>query len=492
MARSRFIAGRHRIRVQMMFWTSVLLVVAIAVPLELRLRVASGYVQQDLVDRSREVVNDIAADLGGSEFFDGEYVQGQLLAEILRVPSVVELSLYEVGPSGSRLFASTVAPPDVTPERLPGITTEPQPLVGSRGERLMAVRRAVPNHPGFVIIAVTTLEELDRFGTINRRAAFLFTFGGIAAAVLLLNFIFQRKIGHPLDEILQVMEKAHVGDYSERVPSVREDETGKVAQTLNELLDRVEVRTEEKNRLIAEATQGMLESQNRLIQAERLAVAGQMAATFAHEIGSPLTSLSAHAELLLEDADTTSHQREAISLMHKQIRRVTQIVDDLLRSARRGPEDFVPVNVVEIVNDVLSLVLPRLQAQSIAVVNRLPEVLQVRGYPIYLQEVFLNLINNSAEAIERNGLIEIKGASDAGKIWLEVSDNGPGVDPRIVDDVWKQFVTTKAIRKGTGLGLAVVRDIVKQHGGEISLHSTSQGTTVRLLFPAFKNSAVSV
>jgi C4-dicarboxylate-specific signal transduction histidine kinase len=159
---------------------------------------------------------------------------------------------------------------------------------------------------------------------------------------------------------------------------VREDETGQVAQTLNELLDRVEVRTEEKNRLIAEATHGMLESQNLLIQAERLATAGQMAATFAHEIGSPLTSLSAHAEMLLEDPDTPRHQKDALTLMHKQIRRVTQIVDDLMRSARRGPEDFVVVNVVEIVNDVLKLVTPRLQAQRITIHNRLDNPLQVR------------------------------------------------------------------------------------------------------------------
>ena len=137
-----------------------------------------------------------------------------------------------------------------------------------------------------------------------------------------------------------------------------------------------------------------------------------------------------------------------------------------MRSARRGPEDFVPVNVAEIVNDVLKLVLPRLQAQNIVVQNHLPETLNVRGYALYLQEVFLNLINNSAEAIMRDGNIEISGGSDAaGKIWIEVRDDGPGIDPKIVDDVWKQFVTTKAMRKGTGLGLAVVRDIVKQHGG---------------------------
>src|SRR5215510_3049272 len=238
MARSKLIPARHRIRVQMMFWTSALLLIAIAGPLEWRLRIASGYVQQDLIDRSLEVVNGVAADLGGTEFLETEPVQAQLLSQIPLFPSIVELSVYELSPTGNHVFASTVEPPDVTPESLGAITPEPQTLVGSRGERLIAVSRMVPNHPGFMIIAVTTLEEVDRFSSINRRSAFLFTFGGIVAVVLLLNFIFQRNIGRPFEEILAVMEKAHVGDYSDRVPEVREDETGKVAQTLNELMDR--------------------------------------------------------------------------------------------------------------------------------------------------------------------------------------------------------------------------------------------------------------
>src|SRR5579884_3510671 len=492
MVRSRLIAARHRIRVQVMFWTSILLLIAMVIPLELRLRVDQQYLLQDLVDRSREVLNDIAAELGGTEFLDTDDVQTLLLQEATQVtPSPAELSVFEYTPSGAHLIASTVKPPDFTPDRLGTAANQPIFLTGSHGGHFIALRRNAPNHPGVTIIVVSNQEEVDRFNSLTRKTAYVFTLAGIVAALLILNYIFLRKIGRPLDEILAVMEKAHVGDYSERVPQVREDEIGQVARTLNELLDRVEIRTEEKNRLIAEATQGMLESQNRLIHAERLATAGQMAATFAHEIGSPLTSLSAHAELLLEDPETAAHQREALSLMHKQIRRVTQIVDDLMRSARRGPEDFVPVNVAEIVSEVLQLVTPRLQAKNISVATRLPEALNVRGYALYLQEVFLNLINNSAEAIERDGNIEIAGGSDgSGKIWVEVRDDGPGVDPKIVDDVWKQFVTTKAMRKGAGLGLAVVRDIVKQHGGEVSLQSSPAGTAIRVVLPALKDTPV--
>src|SRR5215510_8464555 len=139
MARSRLIPARHRIRVQMMFWTSLLLVIVIAGPLEFRQRVSATYVQQDLIDRSREVINGIAADLGGTEFLDPEAVQSQLLESIVGAPSIVELSVFELSRSGSHVFASTVKPPDVTPERLAD-SIEPKRLVGSRGERLLAVR----------------------------------------------------------------------------------------------------------------------------------------------------------------------------------------------------------------------------------------------------------------------------------------------------------------------------------------------------------------
>src|SRR5437016_14649937 len=108
MARPRWISSRYGIRVQIMFWTSVLLVIAIVGPLELRVSVTADYLQQDLIDRSREVVNDVAANLGGSEYLDEEGIQALLLAEVIRVPSIVELSVFESRPSGPYLLGSTV------------------------------------------------------------------------------------------------------------------------------------------------------------------------------------------------------------------------------------------------------------------------------------------------------------------------------------------------------------------------------------------------
>ena len=108
------------------------------------------------------VSNDVAAELGGTEFLDPDDVQDFLLTEVLRVSSIVELSVFEYTPSGTSLIASTVKPPEFTPERLGTMTSQPKPVEGSHGEHLMAVRRMDRSHPGVTIIAVSTLEELYR------------------------------------------------------------------------------------------------------------------------------------------------------------------------------------------------------------------------------------------------------------------------------------------------------------------------------------------
>src|SRR5579872_597867 len=182
MVRSTLIPPRHRIRVQVMLWTSVLLFIAMVVPLEFRLNVDRQYLVLDLTDRSREVLNDVAAELGSMEFpeEDVDDVQALVLTEKTRVPSIVELSVFQKTPAGTKLIASTVKPPDVTPERLGNAGAQPITLKGSNGEHLMAMSRGAPNQPGVTIIAVTNEEELDRFNFISRRTGYIFTLGGIA------------------------------------------------------------------------------------------------------------------------------------------------------------------------------------------------------------------------------------------------------------------------------------------------------------------------
>jgi signal transduction histidine kinase len=212
-----------------------------------------------------------------------------------------------------------------------------------------------------------------------------------------------------------------------------------------------------------------------------------MAATFAHEIGSPMSSLSAHVQLLLEDDRLTTEQRETMSIIREQIQAMIQIVNDLLRSARRGPSDFVPTDVNEILATVLKLVQPKLKSQKIDVITDYSPVPRVRAYPLYLQEAFLNLINNASDAMSEGGRLEIQTTFDRAsqRVNIRIADTGPGIDSSIVENVFEHFVTTKAMGDGTGLGLGIVKEILTGHRGTIHIASRDTGGTVaKITLPA--------
>jgi signal transduction histidine kinase len=260
-----------------------------------------------------------------------------------------------------------------------------------------------------------------------------------------------------------------------------------IARTLNGLLAQVhsfndELRREvdvatldlnKRNIALEETTRQMVQMQQQLLQAQRLATVGQMAATFAHEIGSPMSALSGQVQRLLGDAGLTEEQRETLGIIRHQIQAVVQIVNDLLQTARRGPSDFVLTDLNETLGTVLKLVQPKLMSQHITSSVDLQPLPLVRGYPLYLQEAFLNVINNASDAMPDGGRIEVKSWYDEGSglANIRISDTGPGIDPSVAEHIFDHFVTTKEIGRGAGLGLAIVKEIVENHRGSVRVES---------------------
>src|SRR6185436_19332785 len=281
----------------------------------------------------------------------------------------------------------------------------------------------------------------------------------------------------------------------------RDDEIGIIAKTLNALLTQVRTFNDglqlevaratddlhKRNLALEETSRQMLAMQRQLLESERLATVGQMAATFAHEIGSPMSSLSVHVQLLLEDSRLTSEQRETLGIIREQIHSMVQIVNDLLRSARRGPEDFVPTDVNESLQTVMRLVQPKLKSQRIDLETHYGDVPKVRAYPLYLQEAFLNLINNASDAMMTGGRLHIRTSFDAlsDRVSIRISDTGPGIDPSVVENLFDHFVTTKAMGDGTGLGLGIVKEILTSHNGTIRIARGERGgTSADITLPA--------
>jgi signal transduction histidine kinase len=394
------------------------------------------------------------------------------------------------------VVASTASELSPLLQTIPGSLTTGIRQIGN--ERVMVSVEPVKG-TGYGIVAVSSLQNIDRYEAFNRVQTPIFAAIQILVVVLLMYLMYKHMVSRRFDELLEGIHRAREGGAA-RIPDNRQDEIGVIARTLNGLLSQVQSFNEELQRKVASATEDlnkrnvdlegttrqMLEMQKQLVESERMAAVGQMAATFAHEIGSPMTSLSAHAQLLLEDPRLFEDQRESLGVIRQQIQTTVQIVNEMLRSARRGPSDFVLTDLNDIVRNVTRLVHPKLMSQKIDLQMHLEPIPLVRGYPVYLQEAFLNIINNASDAMAAGGRLSVRSWFDprAELVNVRITDTGHGVDPSVVEKMFDHFVTTKTMGEGTGLGLGIVKEIVESHRGTLRIAAVTEGgTAAHITFP---------
>jgi signal transduction histidine kinase len=494
---SRF--GARRLQKQLLLWTALILVVSVAVTFEVRTRLNLRLLEEDQRSRTETLVGAVERTLMlGVAEMPVPALESRLHEFVEADQPLARLDIVEKRDSGLRVLASTSSTPNLMIAAIPETTTSD---IQSRGSgRQMLIVQPVANTP-YAIIAVSSLEDLDRYEAINRVRTPFFGLSLILIVIALMNVMYQRIVSRRFDDLLEGIRRAKDGNLSEPLPDQPEDEIGMIARTLNGLLAQVRTFNDELQRQVAQATESlnrrnlaleettrqMVGMQQQLIQSERLATVGQMASTFAHEIGSPMSSLSAHVQLLLEDPRLSGEQRETLGVVRQQIQSMVQIVNDLLLSARRGPGDFVPTDVNETLQRVLRLVQAKLMSQKIEVHTQLDEVPKVRAYPLYLQEAFLNLINNASDAMPEGGELNIKTWFDGAenRVNVRIADTGPGIDPDVVEHVFDHFVTTKALGEGTGLGLGIVTDIVNGHHGTLSIApANGRGTAAHITLPS--------
>jgi len=222
-------------------------------------------------------------------------------------------------------------------------------------------------------------------------------------------------------------------------------------------------------------------------QAERLAAVGQLAAGIAHEINNPVGIMSSRIELMLIEAKEQGLPDavlEDLRVLHRHAMRVTDIAAKLLTFARETPADRQPVDINTVVTDALALVEKQLGRNGVHVESRLGAGLSpVLGHANALQQVVLNLVTNAGQALADHGTIRVTTVTDAaGRVTIEVADDGPGIAPDALTHVFDPFFTTKPT--GTGLGLSVSYGIVRDHGGTIDVRSEiGRGSTFTVSLP---------
>lgn len=220
-----------------------------------------------------------------------------------------------------------------------------------------------------------------------------------------------------------------------------------------------------------------------LLANEKLAVAGRLAATIAHEIHNPLDSVANLLYLLQQDPNDPE-AKHFLEIAQSELARVTQISRAML-SLYRESNAPVPVSLKDMLDELLLLMEGRFNTLGVRVSSELPPEITVEGFPAELRQVFTNLITNAAEAAADGGAVKVQvvpqtGGSDpsghrveAGAI-VKIIDNGPGIAPDIRDHLFQPFFTTKGER-GTGLGLWVSQGIIRKHAGTITLDSHTDG-----------------
>jgi PAS domain S-box-containing protein len=226
-------------------------------------------------------------------------------------------------------------------------------------------------------------------------------------------------------------------------------------------------------------TERKLEQQ--VVQSERLAAMGAMIGGVAHELNNPLTSILGVSELL-QDSQTTDAARKQIGILQQQARRAAEIVHNLTYFSRPPATGKTRVNLGEILERTLNLHSYSLRKNNITVdFLREPALPYAEGDPHQLMQVFLNLILNAEQAIREvrdRGTLRIRLSNSGGAVSASFQDDGPGIPPDILTNIFDPFYTTKRPGRGTGLGLSICKSVMKEHNGTIEAANAPGGGAV--------------
>ena len=341
----------------------------------------------------------------------------------------------------------------------------------SPGETLSA-KTALFERPWSVVVETPLAEALKPLRTI-RDVVFGTAMVGVTLLLVCIFFLV-RSSTRPIAALVEAARKLGAGDLSHRVEAEGCEEVSALSKAFNEMAGNLEA-----NR----ARNGELQSQ--LIQAEKVAAAGLLISSVAHELSNPLTAVSGHAQLL-QHRSWPDGLKETFEQIHINANRCSRVVQNMLFFVRASKGDRKPLMLNEVVESSLELLQYRfVKIDGVEVVRELEAGLpKALGDYQQLSQVLVNLINNACDAmqaIERGSgkrRIVLRTRREGARAVVEVEDAGTGVPEELFGRVFEAFVTTKPSGKGTGLGLYICKQIMAGHGGSISFYNRENGGAV--------------
>jgi len=298
----------------------------------------------------------------------------------------------------------------------------------------------------------------------------LFLIAAGFGVILLLS----RRFISPITQLAATMEKTG-GDYLDVKVDVKgHDELALLGERFNSMIKRIKQANEELKR-----------THEKLVQSEKLASIGILAAGVAHEINNPLGGLFNCLQILKQKGGDPEFRAKYLSLINEGLDRIESTVSKLLWMARKNEHRPAPVNVRDVVNDVYSFVEYKVRKSRIRFINEAGDDLNIFIDPHDFQQVALNLFINAIQAMEDGGSLKVRGYREDSKIKVEVSDTGSGIAHENLGRIFDPFFTTKPPGEGTGLGLWLTYEIIRNYNGEISVESEAgKGSTFVMSFPS--------
>jgi signal transduction histidine kinase len=467
------------------------------------LRSVGRAVEQSLVDTADRTAQAVVDDLAArGPAFDAADVRDTLHELIEANAALRSISIVEVDGGETRLLtstsseereellalggraASTAAPQR---ERQPQVTMVALPLA-QPGRRL-------------AVVASVSMASVDHIETQGRTVLFWFAIPTIAIVTLLIDIVMRRLIHRPIGELRRTIQRVSAGDLSSRAAILRRDELGMVAGGLNGMLGRLDRANDVLQQKVADATaelrlrnaeleesnQRMLALREALTRAERMAAVGQMAASVAHQVGTPLNLVSGYVQMIREDRQVDAGVRERLGIVETQLSQVTHVLRTVLDRARQ-PSSRLALGIAALVERACTIARPRVARAGIVLDLSLDADLaavEVRGDAAQLEIALLSLVTNAIDAMPNGGTLRIHGSVRAGTVRLEIADTGHGISPELMPRLFDPWVTTKPEGRGTGLGLGIVREVIHTHGGRVTVHSApGEGATFAIELPA--------
>lgn len=305
-----------------------------------------------------------------------------------------------------------------------------------------------------------------------------------------------RLVSRPITKLLRGIDDVAKGDLSHVILSERDDEIGAIATRFNEMTFSLRESRGETQR----QNEAKLALEQRLGQTEKLATLGQLAAEIAHEVGTPLNVIAGRARSIQRKSREPETVEKNAGIIAEQTARITRIIQRLLDFTRRKVGTAAPaeVNLNDIAQSTIELLASQFASARVRVrFDRTASSARVAGDSDRLQQVLINLLLNAVQAMPDGGALVVEtgevrrarpgleGSAAQDFVSIAVTDTGVGIAPDIKDKIFDPFYTTKEGRGGTGLGLAVVSGIVKEHDGWIDVDDARSGGTVfRVFLPA--------